>query len=453
MQSHNQGSVRGQRRPPQPEGQRSDRPRPSGEAAPAPLEMAAPVPEPSAEPPLPPVAARPVPAATRARDSSWEDVIRETFAHIKVVGVGGAGGNAVNRMIDAGVDGIEFVSVNTDAQALMGSKAPVYVRIGDKLTKGLGAGGRPEIGERAAEESADTLGEMVRGADMVFITAGMGGGTGTGAAPVVAKHARAAGALTVGVVTKPFDFEGTRRRRAAEEGIARLRETVDALIVIPNQRLLDMVDAKTSIEEAFGMADDVLRQGIGGISDLIIKPGIINLDFADVKTVMKEAGSALMAIGHGSGETRCIDAAQQAIESPLLEMNIQGATGVLYNITGGTDLTLIETSEAAEVIRAAVDEEAEIIYGTSVDPALGDSVRITLIATGFEQNGDFFDTSLRSVSREPRPMREPERTYRPVTPPVSSPPRATTQGATPGAAYADDDWVAESSIIKFLRER
>jgi cell division protein FtsZ len=289
---------------------------------------------------------------------------------------------------------------------------------------------------------------------MVFITAGMGGGTGTGAAPVVAKHARAAGALTVGVVTKPFDFEGTRRRRAAEEGIARLREMVDALIVIPNQRLLDMVDAKTSIEEAFGMADDVLRQGIGGISDLIIKPGIINLDFADVKTVMKEAGSALMAIGYGSGETRCIDAAQQAIESPLLEMNIQGATGVLYNITGGTDLTLIETSEAAEVIRAAVDEEAEIIYGTSVDPSLGDAVRITLIATGFEQNGDFFDTSLRSASREPRPMREPERTYRPVTPPpVSSPPRATTQGTSPGTPYPEDDWVAESSIIKFLRER
>jgi cell division protein FtsZ len=229
---------------------------------------------------------------------------------------------------------------------------------------------------------------------------------------------------------------------------------VDALIVIPNQRLLDMVDAKTSIEEAFGMADDVLRQGIGGISDLITKPGIINLDFADVKTVMKEAGSALMAIGYGSGETRCIDAAQQAIESPLLEMNIQGATGVLYNITGGTDLTLIETSEAAEVIRAAVDEEAEIIYGTSVDPSLGDAVRITLIATGFEQGGDFFDSSMRSASREPRPMREPERTYRPVAPPaISAPPRATTQGTSPATPYPEDEWVAESSIIKFLRER
>jgi cell division protein FtsZ len=263
----------------------------------------------------------------------------------------------------------------------------------------------------------------------------------------------------VGVVTKPFDFEGTRRRRAAEEGIARLRETVDALIVIPNQRLLDMVDAKASIEEAFGLADDVLRQGIGGISDLITKPGVINLDFADVKTVMKEAGSALMAIGHGSGETRCIDAAQQAIESPLLEMNIQGATGVLYNITGGSNLTLIETSEAAEVIRAAVDEEAEIIYGTSIDPSLGDAVRITLIATGFDQRGDFFDSMGRPPVREPRPMREQDRAYRPTAAaPASNPPRGVTpavqqpQTQQP-AAYPEDDWVAESSIIKFLRER
>ena len=321
---------------------------------------------------------------------------------------------------------------------------------------------RPEIGERAAEESADTIGEMVRGADMVFITAGMGGGTGTGAAPVVAKHARAAGALTVGVVTKPFDFEGTRRRRAAEEGIARLRETVDALIVIPNQRLLDMVDAKTSIEEAFGLADDVLRQGIGGISDLITKPGVINLDFADVKTVMKEAGSALMAIGYGTGETRCIDAAQQAIHSPLLEMDIQGATGVLYNITGGSNLTLLETSEAADVIRAAVDEEAEIIYGTSIDPSLGDGVRITLIATGFDQRGDFFDSLGRPPMREPRPMREPDRqTYRAPAAtsqpaPISPPQRSNVpqnQSTSPATSFPEDDWVTESSIIKFLRER
>ena len=461
MQSHNQGSVRGQRRP-QPEIQRTTLPRNETHAASMELDGSTatvePLPEPPPAPTPTPVKPAPLPAA-RSREA-WDDLVRETFAHIKVVGIGGAGGNAVNRMIDSGVDGIEFVSVNTDAQALMGSKAPVYVRIGDKLTKGLGAGGRPEIGERAAEESADTLGEMVRGADMVFITAGMGGGTGSGAAPVGAKHARSAGALTVGVVTKPFDFEGTRRRRAAEEGIARLRETVDALIVIPNQRLLDMVDPKTSIEEAFGLADDVLRQGIGGISDLITKPGIINLDFADVKTVMKEAGSALMAIGHGSGETRCIDAAREAIESPLLEMNIQGATGVLYNITGGNNLTLLETSEAAEIIRAAVDEEAEIIYGTSLDPSLGDSVRITLIATGFDQGSDFFDAALRRPVREPRPMREPMRepergTYRPAAspPPVSPPPRASAQGTSPATSFPEDEWMAESSIIKFLRER
>ena len=466
MQSHNQGPVRGQRRP--PEAQRNglqrttaDSVAPSDEPAESiaaePVRVSAPIPNPAPAP----SPARSASAPARFGDH-WDDLVRETFAKIKVVGVGGAGGNAVNRMIDAGVDGIEFVSVNTDAQALMGSKAPMYVRIGDKLTKGLGAGGRPEIGERAAEESADTIGEMVRGADMVFITAGMGGGTGTGAAPVVAKHARAAGALTVGVVTKPFDFEGTRRRRAAEEGIARLRETVDALIVIPNQRLLDMVDAKTSIEEAFGLADDVLRQGIGGISDLITKPGVINLDFADVKTVMKEAGSALMAIGHGTGETRCIDAAQQAIHSPLLEMDIQGATGVLYNITGGSNLTLLETSEAADVIRAAVDEEAEIIYGTSIDPSLGDGVRITLIATGFDQRGDFFDSLGRGPAREPRPMREPERqTYRPPTSssqpaPISPPQRSSgpqSQNVSPGTSFPEDDWVAESSIIKFLRER
>ena len=294
----------------------------------------------------------------------------------------------------------------------------------------------------------------MRGADMVFITAGMGGGTGTGASPVIAKLARAAGALTVGVVTKPFDFEGNRRRRAADEGIARLRETVDALITIPNQRLLHLVDPKTPITEAFRIADDVLRQGIGGISDLITKPGVINLDFADVKTIMRDAGSALMAIGHGTGETRCVDAARDAIESPLLEMSIEGATGVLYNITGGSDLSLFETSEAAEIIRAAVDEDAEIIYGTSIDERSAD-VTITLIATGFEQGGEFFDSATRRPAREPRPMREPERTYRPAaaTPPVVAPARAAAPGTSPALAYPEDDWVTESSIIKFLRER
>ena len=383
---------------------------------------------------------RPAPAADPVPHAS-------AFASIKVIGVGGAGGNAVNRMRDAGVEGIEFIAVNTDAQALTTSDAHTQVRIGDKLTRGLGAGGRPETGERAAEESADNLAEIVRGADMIFITAGMGGGTGTGASPIIGKLAKAAGALTVGVVTKPFDFEGLRRSRAAEEGIARLRDTVDALIVIPNERLLQMVDPKTPLTEAFRIADDVLRQGIGGISDLITKPGVINLDFADVKTVMRDAGSALMAIGYGTGETRCIDAAKQAIESPLLEMSIQGATGVLYNIAGGTSLTLIETSEAAEIIRAAVDEDAEIIYGTSIDPSLGDAVTITLIATGFDHNVAFD----RPVPVR-RGTRDSERTSRPA--PAPSRPAAQARQAVGGEPiYPEDDWAADSSIIKFLREQ
>ena len=376
-----------------------------------------------------------------------------SFARIKVIGVGGAGGNAINRMIDAGVDGVEFVAVNTDAQALLNSAAQISVRIGDKLTKGLGAGGRPEVGMRAAEESAEQLAELVRDTDMVFITAGMGGGTGTGASPVIAKLAKSSGALTVGVVTRPFDFEGSRRRRAAEEGIAALREAVDALITIPNQLILDMVDPKTSITDAFRMADDVLRQGIAGISDLITKPGIINLDFADVRTIMRDAGSALMAIGHGVGETRCIDAAKEAIESPLLETNIQGATGVLYNITGGSNLTLIETSEAAEIIRAAVDEDAEIFYGTSIDESLGDAVMITLIATGFQDQAPLSDrVSRRPASRypaQPPVGRDRDRVYR-IAQPEPAAPRQQPHAAP---ILPDDDWDSESSLIRFLRER
>ncbi|HEU0114617.1 MAG TPA: cell division protein FtsZ [Thermomicrobiales bacterium] len=431
MQSHNQGAPRGQRQP----GNGADRRPVYG--------------QPPAEPP-----AGPEPAAGASRRESAAAAhspngsLPTPFARIKVVGVGGAGGNAINRMIEAGVQGIEFVSVNTDAQALTTCQAPIYVRIGDKMTRGLGAGGRPEIGERAAEESADTLAELVRNTDMVFITAGMGGGTGTGASPIIAKLAKAAGALTVGVVTKPFDFEGTRRRRAADEGIGRLQETVDALITIPNERLLQMVDPKTPITEAFRLADEVLRQGIGGISDLITKPGIINLDFADVKTIMHDAGSALMAIGYGSGDTRCIDAAKEAIESPLLEMSIQGATGVLYNITGGSNLTLLETSEAAEIIRAAVDEDAEIIYGTSIDASLGDAVTITLIATGFD-NGEDFDRPV--AVRRPHREREMER-ERPVR--QSAPPRSNGPRQAAGAPiFPEDDWASESSIIRFLRER
>ncbi len=372
------------------------------------------------------------------------------FARIKVVGVGGAGGNAINRMVVSGVDGIEFVSVNTDAQALLTSEADYAVRIGDKLTKGLGAGGRPEIGARAAEESADQLAELMRGTDMVFITAGMGGGTGTGASPIIAKIAKSAGALTVGVVTRPFEFEGTRRRKAADDGLNSLRENVDALITIPNERLIHMVDPKTPITEAFKFADDVLRQGIAGISDLITKPGIINLDFADVRTIMRDAGSALMAIGHGSGETRCIDAAREAIESPLLETSINGATGVLYNITGGANLTLLETSEAAEIIRAAVDEDAEIIYGTSIDDSMGDSVRITLIATGFEDRSAYMEYTPRRSAR-PTPTRD--RVYRinSVPEPPATRPVPSSQPNAP--VMPDDDWDGESSIIRFLRER
>jgi cell division protein FtsZ len=384
------------------------------------------------------------------RFSGGPDDFATAFARIKVVGIGGAGGNAINRMVEAGVDGIEFVAVNTDAQALLTSAAPVAVRIGDKITKGLGAGGRPEIGARAAEESADSLAELMRGTDMVFITAGMGGGTGTGASPIIAKLAKAAGALTVGVVTRPFDFEGTRRRRAAEEGINALRESVDALITIPNERLISMVDPKTPITEAFRFADDVLRQGIAGISDLITKPGVINLDFADVRTIMRDAGSALMAIGHGKGDTRCIDAAKEAIESPLLETSIQGATGVLYNITGSSSLTLLETSEAAEIIRAAVDEDAEIIYGTSIDESMGDAVMITLIATGFEDRHALAEMPSRRAStiRQPAPTRD-RGVYR-----ISQPePAARTAQAYGSPILPDDDWDGEASIIRFLRER
>ena len=386
----------------------------------------------------------PAGSAPRARWSSSEDFV-EAFARIKVIGVGGAGGNAINRMVASGVEGIEFVAVNTDAQALMNSQATTVVRIGDKLTKGLGAGGRPEVGERAAEESAEALAEVMQGSDMIFIAAGMGGGTGTGASPTIARLAKDAGALTVAVVTKPFGFEGGRRRRSAEEGIELLRETVDALITIPNERLLHMVDPKTTVNEAFQIADDVLRQGIAGISDLITKPGVINLDFADVKTIMQNAGSALMAIGYGEGPDRCINAAREAIESPLLEMNIQGAKGVLYNISGGESLTLFETSEAAEVIRAAADDDAEIIYGTSVDESLGDAVMITLIATGFDEAGAAdqysFESGGRERDREPVPERAPSRSG-------GGRPSAGGPPMTP-----DDDWESESSIIKFLRDR
>lgn len=323
------------------------------------------------------------------------------LAIIKVVGVGGGGTNAINRMIEAGVKGVEFIAVNTDAQALMMSEADAKVHIGVGLTKGLGAGANPDIGHEAAEENADELREALQGADMVFITAGEGGGTGTGAAPVIARIAKEEiGALTVGVVTRPFGFEGRKRALQAEEGIKRLAESVDTLIVIPNDRLLSEAERKTSILDAFRQADDVLRQGTQGITDLITIPGLINLDFADVRTVMQDAGSALMGIGIANGDSRATDAAQAAISSPLLESSIQGADGVLLSIAGGSDLGILEANEAAQIVGNAASPDANIIFGAVIDDSLEDRIRVTVIATGFagaskkkEQQSAIFDNT------------------------------------------------------------
>lgn len=305
------------------------------------------------------------------------------MAKIKVVGVGGGGNNAVNRMIEVGVKGVEFLAVNCDSQALAYSKAETRIQIGEKLTKGLGAGAKPEFGQKAAEESREELQKQLQGADMVFVTAGMGGGTGTGAAPIVAACAKEAGALTVGVVTKPFTFEGRSRKNKADAGIVNLKENVDALITIPNDRLLQIADRRTSMRDAFKLADDVLRQGVQGISTIISVPGLINVDFADVKTIMQDAGSALMGIGTGKGENGVVEAAKAAIESPLLEASIHGAKGVLYTVTGGPELSLLDTMEASRIITESVDPEAEVIFGTSMDESLDDEIRITVIATGF----------------------------------------------------------------------
>ena len=308
----------------------------------------------------------------------------ETLANIKVIGVGGGGNNAVNRMITAGVKGVEFISVNCDAQALMLSKAETRIQIGEKLTKGLGAGANPEIGEKAAEESREQILEVLKGADMVFVTAGMGGGTGTGAAHVVAECAKEVGALTVGVVTKPFMFEGKRRMNQALSGLETLKSKVDALITIPNDRLLQVIDRRTSMLDAFRIADDVLRQGVQGISEMISVPGFINADFADVRTIMSNAGSALMGIGTAKGEGGAMAAAEAAIKSPLLEASINGAQGVLFNITGGKDLSLFDVNEASNIITEAVDPNANIIFGAVIDESLEDEIRITVIATGFK---------------------------------------------------------------------
>ncbi len=305
------------------------------------------------------------------------------LAVIKVVGIGGGGTNAVTRMVDAGVSGVQFVAVNTDAQALLMAEADEKIHIGSRATRGLGAGADPQVGRAAAEESRDELKEALKGADMVFVTAGEGGGTGTGGAPVIAEIGREIGALTVGVVTRPFGFEGKLRADQAEAGIQALRESVDALIVIENDRLLQVVERSTPVTDAFRMVDDILRQGVQGITDLITVPGLINLDFADVRTIMKDAGSALMGIGSSRGENRAVEAAKMAISSPLLEQTLDGATGILLNVTGGTDLGLAEVDEAAEVVRSAADSNANVIFGAAIDEAMGDEVRVTAIATGF----------------------------------------------------------------------
>ncbi|MFT8871438.1 MAG: cell division protein FtsZ [Sporolactobacillus sp.] len=313
------------------------------------------------------------------------DEADERLANIKVIGVGGGGSNAVNRMIESGIQGVDFVCANTDAQALKLSRAPMKLQLGEKLTRGLGAGANPEVGKKAAEESRDQVEELLSGSDMVFVTAGMGGGTGTGAAPIIAEIAREVGALTVGVVTRPFTFEGRKRAKQAQLGIETLKEKVDTLIVIPNDRLLEIVDKNTPMLDAFREADNVLRQGVQGISDLIAIPGLINLDFADVKTIMTGGGSALMAIGIASGENRAADAAKKAISSPLLEKSIDGARGVLMNITGGSNLSLYEVNEAADIVATAADEDVNMIFGSVIREELEDEIVVTVIATGFDE--------------------------------------------------------------------
>jgi cell division protein FtsZ len=325
--------------------------------------------------------------AARRREKMFTAPKSESFARIMVIGIGGGGSNAVNRMIEEGMAGIEFAAINTDAQALLLSNAPKRVRIGDKLTRGLGAGGNPEVGKKAAEESAEDLYEVLKGADMIFLAAGIGGGTGTGAAPIIAQIAKEIGALTIGVVTRPFTFEGAKRAQAAEAGIVGLKEHVDTLIVIPNDRLLQIVDKRASLQEAFRTADDVLRQGIQGISELITVPGLINLDFADVRTIMSEGGAALMAVGRATGEDRARAAAEQAISSQLLDITIDGAHGILFNVTGGPNLSLFEVNQAAAIIKETAHPDVNLIFGAVIDPSIGDELRVTVIATGFERAG------------------------------------------------------------------
>jgi cell division protein FtsZ len=354
-------------------------------------------------------------------------------AEIKVVGIGGGGSNAVDRMIEVGVQGVEFIALNTDAQALNSSHAPIRMRIGDKVTRGLGCGGDPKLGEKAATESAEEIQEVLRGADMVFVTAGMGGGTGTGGAPVVASIARSLGALTVSVVTRPFGFEGGRRIGLALEGIAKLREKVDTLVVIPNDRLLQIIDPRASIKQAFLTADDLLRQGIQGVSDLITGTGLVNVDFNDVRSIMGNGGSALMAIGRGQGENRAVNAAIQAVNSQLLDISIDGARGVLFNIKGSANMTLFEVNDAAEVIRKMVDQDANIIFGAAIDDELSDDIQITVIATGFDGHPRAASAPRSGVS----------------APGVAEPRRPVTTVELPVQAPEEEEW----DIPPFLRHK
>lgn len=382
----------------------------------------------------------------------------ESFARIKVVGVGGGGCNAVDRMIDEGLQGVDFVAINTDAQALMLSKAPMRVRIGEKITRGLGSGGNPEVGARAAEESAEELYEVLKGSDMVFITSGMGGGTGTGGAAVIAQIAKEVGALTIGVVTRPFTFEGSRRIQAAEAGISRLKERADTLIVIPNDRLLQIVDKRANLQTAFRQADDVLRQGVQGISELITVPGLINLDFADVRTIMSEGGAALMAVGLAKGEDAARIAAEQAISSQLLDITIDGARGILFNVTGGPDLTLFDVNQAAAIIKETAHPDVNLIFGAVIDPSMKDTVRITVIATGFENTGmptnRVPDSNVRDLRERDRRSANPipaarsvEDLYEPAQV-TNEQVREVTRGFTPRKVDTND-----IDIPTFLRNR
>ncbi|MCE7794693.1 cell division protein FtsZ [Salipaludibacillus sp. CUR1] len=378
----------------------------------------------------------------------------EQLATIKVIGVGGGGSNAVNRMIENGLQGVDFIAVNTDAQALHLSKAEEKLQLGGKLTRGLGAGANPEIGKKAAEESREQLEEHLTGADMVFITAGMGGGTGTGAAPVIAEIAKEAGALTVGVVTRPFTFEGRKRMVQASNGIQALKDKVDTLIVIPNDRLLEIVDKNTPMLEAFREADNVLRQGVQGISDLIATPGLINLDFADVKAIMSEKGSALMGIGVATGESRAAEAAKKAISSPLLETSVDGAQGILMNITGGTNLSLFEVHEAAEIVSTASDSEVNMIFGSVINENLKDEIVVTVIATGFdEQKAEKTSPQRSSISQQTQQRQQPQQSQ---TQQSHSREEAASSQETPKPAPKNqpaDDEMDTLDIPTFLRNR